>query len=70
MPKKYHKVVLVWPSEARITYTLEANSEAEYAKRLDELVRFGDTDGCVEIHRIDEVTGADAEVVVDEPVHA
>ena len=63
-----HKVVLRWASEAIITYTLEADSGAEFEKRLNELVTFGDADGVEQIHRIDEILGTDAEVTVNEPV--
>jgi hypothetical protein len=66
--KVKHKVVLRWPSEAIITYVLEADSEAQLNSRLSELRQFGDTDGATQIHRIDEVTGADAEVTVNEPL--
>ena len=63
-----HKVVLRFPAEAIITYTLEADSTSEFEERLHELVQFGDAEGAVEIHRIDECTGEDAVVAVNEPL--
>ena len=66
--KVKHKVVLRWPSEAVISYVVEADTEAELAERVSQLAYLGDADGVTEIHRFDELTGNDAAVVVNEPM--